>query len=165
MIRPMPAPPIPPVFAEPTAPAPVVEEPVAASAPFIPPAPEKPEVRAHRMPRIEDLPLPAQKVLKAQAAGETPASASADERRGGLLQRLQSLGLGRKRDGEDAAPIEPPKAIQPIPPRPVAMPPESRRPVQPEPRLGGLDQPARGGATRPTDEEALEIPAFLRRQS
>jgi cell division protein FtsZ len=62
---------------------------------FIPPAPESVANRP-RMPRIEDLPIPAQNEIRAQR-GEAPPAETPDKRRMSLLQRLASVGLGRRR--------------------------------------------------------------------
>src|SRR5579872_3746002 len=40
--------------------------------PFIPPMPESPKIRPQRMPQIDDLPLPAQKQLRAQRGDAAP---------------------------------------------------------------------------------------------
>src|SRR4029077_8435485 len=66
-------------------PAPQLAEP---EKPFIPPQAEQP-VRAPRMPRIDELPLPAQNQLRARQA-ET--AAAAEKPRQSLLQRLASVG-------------------------------------------------------------------------
>ncbi len=58
--------------------------------PFIPPAAESPVVRTQRMPQIEDLPMPAQKQIRAQHAEpiDTP-------HRKTLLERLAAFGVSR----------------------------------------------------------------------
>ena len=61
---------------------------------FIPPAPERTLARAPRMPRIDELPLPAQNEIKAQR-GEL-AEDHPEKRRMSLMQRLASVGLGRR---------------------------------------------------------------------
>src|SRR4029077_6534281 len=53
---------------------------------FVPPMPERPPVRP-RMPRIEELPLPAQNQLRA-SRGEAPERATPEKRRTSLLHRL-----------------------------------------------------------------------------
>jgi cell division protein FtsZ len=141
---------------------------------FIPPQPERPSVRAPRMPRMEDLPLPAQNEIRA-SRGEVPETGT-EKRRTSLLQRLASVGLGRREDDD------PPK----IAPRQL-MPPASRgaprrndpntedggpiseyakRHPAPRPAPQGIDPHGRSVPV-PTaiDEEHLEIPAFLRRQA
>src|SRR5205823_6812105 len=60
---------------------------------YVPPAPERP-MRQPRMPRLEDLPIPAQNEIRASRGeihGPNP-----EKRRTSLLQRLASVGLGRR---------------------------------------------------------------------
>ena len=159
----------------PAAPLPVVEEPPMPAVPFIPPQAERP-MRPTRMPRVEDLPVPAQNQLRA-TRGEADAAAHHDQRRMSLLQRIATVGLGRK-DGPAGppAPAERPSATsgRPAgegPQRPTVSPahaeyskraaPQGYRPAQ-----GGLDPHGRAPAPpKGLDDEQLEIPAFLRRQT
>jgi cell division protein FtsZ len=137
---------------------------------FIPPAPE-PVANRPRMPRFEDLPAPAQNEIRAQR-GEAPLVETPDRRRMSLLQRLASVGLGRR---EEEAGAPPAQAVQPPPmERPLARPaprqydPQTdhpaaaygKRPMQP------LDQHGRQVPVHNSPEEdQLDIPAFLRRQA
>jgi cell division protein FtsZ len=166
--------PVPPRPAVPFTPAPLpVEDPTPPAAPFIPPQPER-IVRPTRMPRVEDLPLPAQNQLRA-TRGDSDA-ASHDHKRMTLLQRLATVGFGRKDD--TPAPAQPaekpaaPRAAGEAPQRPPASPVHAeyvKRPPAPQgqrPAQGGLDAHGRPGAQpRGLDDEHLEIPAFLRRQT
>jgi cell division protein FtsZ len=147
---------------------------------FVPPVPERPPVRP-RMPRIEELPLPAQNQLRARR-GDAPERASPEKRRTSLLQRLAAVGLGRREeDEEEVRPIEP-RAAAPVPPRPAPAPrpiepraqapiPDpvseyAKRPPAPRPAPQGLDhhgRPAPAPVHNSIDEDQLEIPAFLRR--
>jgi cell division protein FtsZ len=160
--------------------APVAHDP-APQKTFIPPQAERPASRAPRMPRIDELPLPAQNELRArreQPAAESPA----EKPKLGLLQRLASVGLGRR---EEAA-AKPAEQRQPIRPAPVPRPverapapaprlPESRVPEQvaeygrrsapPRPAPQGLDLHGRPAPMPASDDDHLEIPAFLRRQA
>jgi len=159
---------------------------------FVPPAPERPPVRP-RMPRIEELPLPAQNQLRA-SRGDAPERASPEKRRTSLLQRLAAVGLGRREEDEveEARPAAP-RISSPIPPRPAPVPrpiepraaiPEARvpaqervpapdpvseyakRPAAPRPAPQGLDHHGRPAPVHNSiDEDQLEIPAFLRRQA
>lgn len=140
---------------------------------FIPPQAERVPQRA-RMPRIEDLPMPAQRQILAKR-GEL------DEHPGqrkGLFQRIAS-GLTGRDDSHDApeplpairpmGPIPPHGAINPaMPPRPAPRPLEKREPM---PNAGprapqGLDPHGRQAPVHNSPEDdQLEIPAFLRRQA
>ncbi|HEY4634986.1 MAG TPA: cell division protein FtsZ [Rhodospirillales bacterium] len=154
-----------PVFDEPRAHDPIDEP----ERPYIPPRAEQP-VRGLRMPRVEELPMPAQNEIRA-SRGEPSEHHSAEKRRTTLLQRLANVGLGRREEEEAPAP------------RPVARPPS--RPVDPDPRPAAerrtadqVSEYARRPASRslpldlhgrapgrPADDDELEIPAFLRRQA
>jgi cell division protein FtsZ len=86
---------------------------------FIPPQAERMPVRAPRMPRIDEFPLPAQNQIRAQRGEATD-----DKPRMSLLQRLASVGLGRRdeedqqqQDGARPAAAPPPPAPPPPPPR------------------------------------------------
>ncbi len=151
--------------------APPAAEPPAA---FVPPAPER-VVRAPRMPRMEDLPLPGRALMEKQGqhAQHEQGEHHPEERRKSLMQRLAAVGLGRR--GEEQAPQAPrtAKAIpqyQP-PARPSPRQPEGRGedPVSEYARRSGpqgLDGNGRQTPVHNTPEEdQLDIPAFLRRQA
>ena len=132
---------------------------------FIPPQAEQP-IRAPRMPTIDDLPLPAQNQLRAQRGqpAETP-----ETKRRTLLDRLASFGLSRQ-DEERAAPDQRPAASVPVATRPTA--PNqvhseyAKRPAAPPQRPAHPESQARlSPQVRNPEEDQLEIPAFLRRQS
>jgi cell division protein FtsZ len=174
-LRPMP---MKPSLFEP-AQAPRAEAPMPAT--FIPPMPE-PAMRQQRMPRIDELPLPAQNEIRAQR-GEL-ADNHPEKQRLSLMQRLASVGLG-KREETEAPPA--PRAARPMPQferpaqRPTARNPEGRhQEAQPtEARLAdpvseyarkappqGLDPHGRTAPVHNSPEEdQLDIPAFLRRQA
>ena len=169
-IRPMPMKPslFEPAQAE--APAPEPHMPAA----FIPPLPER-TGRTPRMPRIDELPLPAQNEIRAQR-GEI-AEDHPEKRRMSLMQRLASVGLGRRTDNEapPAAPM--PRPARPVPQyerppqRPSARHPEGRapEPVSEYARRSaphGLDPHGRNAPVHNSGEDdQLDIPAFLRRQA
>ena len=147
---------------------------------FIPPAPERPGNRPQRMPRIDELPLPAQNELRAQQ-GELPHAEHPEKRRMSLLQRLATVGLGRREEATDEAAAAP---VNRQPARPVARPADrlpQQRPAPRPPEVRGPD-PVSDYARRPAhqaldphgrqgpvhnspEEDHLDIPAFLRRQA
>ncbi|TWI90206.1 cell division protein FtsZ [Roseibium hamelinense] len=157
--------------------------------PYIPPAAEQ-HSPSPRMPRVEDFPPIAQREIMAQktdAPAATPAAQQAPEHQApathfhedeeerrpmGLLRRLAN-GLGR-RDDEDELDHEP-QAQRAAPvqaPRPAAAqtPAAPRAPQQRSANHGAAGQLDTTGRPTPkpvahTDDEQLEIPAFLRRQA
>ena len=165
-IRPMP---IKPSLFEP-APSEPPAEPVSAKA-FIPPAPDRAVARTPRMPRIDELPLPAQNEIKAQH-GELADDHPAAQRKS-LLQRLASVGIGRRGEQHEAPPA--PRTARAMPPversvRPAAKAGEGRaEPVSEyarRPAPQGLDPHGRPAPVHnPSEEDQLDIPAFLRRQA
>jgi cell division protein FtsZ len=172
-MRPIPAKASPFVEAVHEQPRPLEQEPPA-QRPFIPPQPERAPSRAVRMPRIEDLPLPAQNEIRA-SRGEVPENGP-EKRRSSLLQRLAAVGLGRREEGEAARhPAQ--RTLTQAPSRPSASGPNradephapvseyaKRSAVRPPPQ--GLDPHGRQAPMHnPIDEDHLEIPAFLRRQA
>ena len=151
-------------------------EPVAPQT-FIPQAAERAPMRAPRMPKFEDLPMPAQAEIR-QARGEA-AEEHPQKTRLSLLQRLANVGLGR-RDEEN----EPPIAARASGPAMGSMPPLPERKPQrsvaqqmsahdavseygKRPAPQGLDNHGRPApvAPAPQGDDHLDIPAFLRRQS
>jgi cell division protein FtsZ len=144
---------------------------------FIPQAAERPPVRAPRMPKFEDLPMPAQAEIR-QARGESDEDLP-QKTRLSLLQRLANVGLGR-RDEESEPPIAARAAgpaMAPLPPLPERKParsvaqqiassdPVSEYAKRPAPQ--GLDVHGRPApvAAAPQGDDHLDIPAFLRRQA
>jgi cell division protein FtsZ len=175
--------PKPTLFVEPVEPvAEVAPAPAEPERPFIPPQPERPAARGPRMPRIDELPMPAQNQIRARQAEAE--AAQPQKPRVGLLQRLASVGLGR-REEDEAEPRPAPRPVaaeriappmpkaQPMPPMPRAG--ESRaepvseyakRPVAARPAPQGLDHHGRPAPVNNTlEDDQLEIPAFLRRQA
>ncbi|SDU26867.1 cell division protein FtsZ [Stappia sp. ES.058] len=160
----------------------VAEQP--AVQPYIPPVAET-ATQPGRMPSIEDFPPVAQREMRAHDAADH--DEHGDERRPmGLLRRLAS-GLSRKEDDEDMAyshapeQASMPRAERPAPapeaPRPAAQPqqaavrPAAPRPAAPRPAqqgaAGQLDLTGRSAPQPRTmsEDDQLEIPAFLRRQA
>ncbi len=155
-------------------PAPVHEPALHMEESFIPPMPER-AVRPTRMPRIEDLPAPGQAQLHAQRGAQpVPQAPTAEQKRMSLMQRLASVGFGRKEDEEAAQPAPAPAQLRQAPAAPQAAAPSAahaeymRRPApQPAPRpaQGQLDPHGRMAPVRASEDDHLEIPAFLRRQA
>ncbi len=119
------------------------------------PAPAQDAGQAPKMPRIEDFPPVVQ--------AEMEQAANAQDERGpmGLLKRLSSS-LGRREDEE-----QPATSAQPQP-----APGGERRALSAEaslyaPKRGNLDDQGREQPkpAQPSEDEQLEIPAFLRRQA
>ncbi len=169
-----PIPPKPSMFYDQPAPTVQLQEPSLPTA-FIPPAAERAPLRTPRMPKFDELPMPAQNQIR-QASGDTEDD-HPQKTRLSLLQRLANVGLGR-RDEE----TEPPVAARASGPAMPQMPPlPERKPQRPVPQTGagepiseyarrpapqGLDthgRPAPQPAAQGDDH--LDIPAFLRRQA
>jgi cell division protein FtsZ len=137
---------------------------------FIPQPAERAPSRAPRMPKFEDLPMPAQNEIRQarrEADDEHP-----QKTRMSLLQRLANVGLGR-RDEDTEPPIAARASGPPMSPMP---PPPERRPQRPDepvseyarrPAPQGLDAHGRPApvAAGPQGDDHLDIPAFLRRQA
>ena len=134
---------------------------------FIPQAAERAPVRAPRMPKFEDLPMPAQNEIR-QARGEAE-DEHPQKSRMSLLQRLANVGLGR-RDEEGEPPIAARTAGPAMPPLPERKPPRTSQPpvseYAPRPAPQGLDVHGRHSpvAPAPQGDDHLDIPAFLRRK-
>ncbi len=130
-------------------------------APYIPPQAQRP--RTQRMPRVDELPMPAQNQIRAQR-GEPVV----EQKKMTLLQRLANVGMGRHTEEAEPAP----RASQPTMRSPA--PPAARPAARAEPVSEFAKRPpARPAAEVPTrqpthpghEEDQLEIPAFLRRQA
>jgi cell division protein FtsZ len=141
---------------------------------FIPQAAERPPLRTPRMPKFEDLPMPAQAEIR-QARGDAE-DEHPQKTRLSLLQRLANVGLGR-RDEEAEPPIAARTSGPTMPPLPERKPPRTvaqqmsvNEPVseyakRPPPQgLDGHGRPA-PVAPPPQGDDHLDIPAFLRRQA
>jgi len=140
---------------------------------FIPPQAERPPVRAPRMPRLEDLPMPAQAEIR---QGRETEDEPTQKTRLSLLQRLANVGLGR-RDEESEPPVSARTSGPAMPPLPerkqqrsVAQQIATHEPVSEyarRPGPQGLDAHGRPApvAPAPQGDDHLDIPAFLRRQA
>ena len=90
-----------------------------------------------------------------------------------LLQRLASVGLGRREEDHGGLPVRP--AVAPMPPLPERMPRPTARATEsrPDPVSEYAKRAPQGldphGRTVPVhnagEEDQLDIPAFLRRQA
>jgi cell division protein FtsZ len=128
--------------------------------------------------------VPAQNEIRARR-GELPPAEHPEGQRKSLLQRLASVGLGRRQHEEEDAEASPrssppssPQAAERLAGRPMPRMPEPRpEPVseyakRPAPQAAphgtpqGLDQHGRQAPVHnPSEEDQLDIPAFLRRQA
>jgi len=163
--------PKPSLFIDPAANEPEDEQPAA----FLPPQPERMPLRTPRMPRIDELPLPAQNEIRAKRGelrGEFADDRHPEKRHRSLLQRLASVGLGRREDHPKMP--QAPRASQMgpdrLPGRPMPRPAETRpEPVSEYAKRTvpqGLDQHGRASAVHNSaEQDQLDIPAFLRRQA
>jgi cell division protein FtsZ len=163
----------PSLFPDPDAKSAAAHEPVPPET-FIPQAAERPPARAPRMPKFEDLPMPAQNEIR-QARGDVEEE-HPQKSRLSLLQRLANVGLGR-RDEETEPPIAARASGPAMPAAPAAAERKPQRtttaaapaPVSeyaPRPAPKGLDAHGRPVpvAATPQGDDHLDIPAFLRRQ-
>jgi len=105
--------------------------------------------------------------------GEAPsASPPVETRRRSLLEKLAAFGVSRHEDDVPAPRAIPAPAVPLAPPRPTAAAVHAEygrpqpRPAAPRPVQGQLDPHGRA-PVRPAslEDDQLEIPAFLRRQS
>jgi len=133
--------------------APVLQQRVEPAAPII-----RQEPQTMRMPKIEDFPPVVQAEIDHRSAQQPVATHSEERGPMGLLKRLTSS-LGRHEEPQ-----------QPVQQEPVAQ--QQRRALSPEaslyaPRRGQLDDHGRANPQPRSlhEEDQLEIPAFLRRQS
>jgi cell division protein FtsZ len=144
------------------------------SAAFFPPQPER-MPRTPRMPRIDELPVPAQNEIRAKR-GELADDHHPEKRQRSLLQRLASVGLGRRDESPKStpasrtAPLRPLPAAERLPGRPVPRPAEPRQePISEYAKRAipqGLDPHGRPSTVHnSTEQDQLDIPAFLRRQA
>ena len=132
-------------------------------------------MRTPRMPRIDELPLPAQNEIRAKR-GELAEDHHPERRQRSLLQRLASVGLGRREDTPKSSPGPRTTAVAPMPgadrlpgrpmPRPAEPRPEPVSEYAKRTMPQGLDHHGRTSAVHNSGEgDQLDIPAFLRRQA
>ena len=142
-------------YEAPASQAPAYDEPMEQGS-FIPPQAER-AMRPARMPRIDELPVPAQNQIRA-SRGEEPAQ----EHKPSLIQRLATIGFGRREEPQQA-PAEP-RQEAPRQQMSSVHAEYARRPAPPQaqrPPQGQMAPPPRASS----EDDQLEIPAFLRRQA
>jgi cell division protein FtsZ len=132
---------------------PIYDEPMQQDA-FIPPQAER-AMRPARMPRIDELPIPAQNQIRASRGEMDPAQ----EHKPSLIQRLATMGFGRREEPQHA-PVE--QAPRQEAPRQQMSPVHAEYARRPVPQA---QRPAQAPAQRGMEDDQLEIPAFLRRQA
>jgi cell division protein FtsZ len=142
------------------------EEPLAPTT-YVPPQAERP-IRAPRMPRVDELPLPGRREMEA-ARGQPPV---VENKGKSLLQRLTTVGFGRRDEAppQQEAPRQQRPAAEMRAPAPVHQEYVKQRPAAPQPqayRQHPAESQARAAAParQAYEEDQLEIPAFLRRTS
>jgi cell division protein FtsZ len=149
------------------APAPVRRVEAPAQGAFIPPAAEQP-LRPQRMPSIEEFPEHAQALMRQRQhpAAEAPA---AETRRRTLMERLASFGMSRAEEHAVEAPRLPapqPQVPRNYPPRqPSPSPVHAEYAKRPATQRPAAPLDPHGRALPRAEDDQLEIPAFLRRQS
>jgi len=157
--------------------------PQAPSRPFRPAPPSAIKRPVRRMPKVEELPLVAQKEIKAKS-GQAPAiGLDAQKKKVGFLERLANVGRSLTEPEEAPAKREPqfdrpwgemPKpAERPQPDSQTAAPrglrierPRTDRPIVAGPKLveGAAAEEVETAADESLVDDDLEIPAFLRRR-
>jgi cell division protein FtsZ len=146
-------------YEAPAAQQPAYEEPLDHGA-FIPPQAER-AVRPARMPRIDELPMPAQAQMRASRGEPAPAQ----EQKPSLIQRLATIGFGRKDEphhpSEGPAPRQAPQGQQ----APSSVHAEYAKQRAPAPQGYRPAPPPMAPVQRNMEDDQLEIPAFLRRQA
>jgi len=161
----------PDIAIRPVAPRPVMPTPAPAPAPrveagydeyavqqgFVPPESERP-LRPVRMPSIDELPPIAQRTIDA-SLNARPSMAPVEKQKRSLMERLTTAGFGRRSEGEEMPQMPRQVAVEPVQQAPMQY-------AQPEqPRYQPAAQPAPAPQARLYEDDQMEIPAFLRRQS
>ncbi len=124
---------------------------------FVPPESERP-LRPVRMPSIDELPPIAQRTIDA-SLNARPSMAPVEKQKKSLMERLTTAGFGRRSEGEEMPQMPRQVAVEPVQQAPMQY-------AQPEqPRYQPAAQPAPAPQARMYEDDQMEIPAFLRRQS
>jgi cell division protein FtsZ len=147
---------------------------------FVPAPPATARRAVRRMPNVEELPLVAQNAIKANAGQTSSLGLAAQKKKVGFLERLASVGRGRKEEEEEIMTLkQEPEFGQPRPlaaslqtempapaprglkiERPLAAAPKR---IEAQPRLAAME--SLGSQSESLDDDDLEIPAFLRRRA
>ncbi len=159
--------------------APPPQKPALAPKPSFQPEPPSTIQRpVRRMPSVEELPIVAQKEIKARA-GETQATGiEAQKRKVGFLERLAGVARSRKETDDQMvtklepdfgqepslaeAPAPAPRGVRIERPRSEEPARAMPKPVEAQSRVSAVDFDSSGESH---DEDDLEIPAFLRRRA
>jgi cell division protein FtsZ len=106
------------------------------------------------MPRVEELPMVAQKALQAKAGESDAAGLDAQKNKVGFLERLASVGRGKKDEDAEMSPkMEPDFAPTPVAGRPMPRPPAP--PAPPAQAQSGQGQAPRPvNLQRPVPQQA-----------
>ena len=145
---------------------------------FHPEPPSTIQRPVRRMPSVEELPIVAQKEIKARA-GETQATGiEAQKRKVGFLERLAGVARSRKETDDQMvtklepdfgqepsfaeAPAPAPRGVRIERPRSEEPARAMPKPVEAQSRVSAVDFDSSGESY---DEDDLEIPAFLRRRA
>lgn len=122
----------------------------------------RPRAVQPRMPKVDEFPAIAQDEMRRKAEGATEDS---DKGALGLLKKLAHVGMAPKRDEEATAPAQP-SAPQQAPVQQRPMPQRAAEPHTPASSPASHDGLGRQtAAPRVADDDAMDIPAFLRRKS
>ena len=127
---------------------------------FVPPESERP-LRQVRMPSIDELPPIAQRSIDASLNAGVQV-APMERQKKSLMERLTTAGFGRRADGEA------PQMPRQVNVEPTGYAPQATMAPQEQPRYqpaAPQAQPAHAGQPRMFEDDQMEIPAFLRRQS
>ena len=106
-----------------------------------------------RMPSHEDFPPIAREAMNREPSKMEQVAQAATTKRKGLLERLASVGLGVRREEDKPAARQHEEPVM------------QRREAQPAPQAKGNVHPLQPAIDPALDDDQLEIPAFLRRQS
>jgi len=126
---------------------------------FVPPESERP-VRPVRMPSIDELPPIAQRTIDASLNAGVQV-APMERQKKSLMERLTTAGFGRRPEGE-AMPMPRQVNVEPTGYSQATMAPQEQPRYQP---AAPQAQPAQASQPRMFEDDQMEIPAFLRRQS